>query len=160
MKKILVIFIIAVLFSCTEDNTTVTRTKKEQLAFDIDRIKGYIEENNLSGFESLENGLHYKTLEFGNQKYPEIGDTLSVEYVGQLLNGREFDRNYTNQPFELILGSGEVIQGWELGLPYVDEEGQILLIIPSGLAYGNTSTNSIPENSILVFRIKLLVIKY
>ena len=45
----------------------------------------------------------------GNQKYPEIGDTLSVEYVGQLLNGREFDRNYTNQPFELILGSGEVI---------------------------------------------------
>ena len=54
---------------------------------------------------------------------------------------------------------GEVIQGWELGLPYVDEEGQILLIIPSGLAYGNTSTNSIPENSILIFRIKLLVIK-
>ena len=144
MKKILVLFIIAVLFSCTEDNTTVTRTKQEQLALDIDRIKGYIEENNLSGFESLENGLHYKTLELGNQKYPEIGDTLSVEYVGQLLNGREFDRNYTNQPFELILGSGEVIQGWELGLPYVDEEGQILLIIPSGLAYGNTSTNSIP----------------
>ncbi len=159
MKKILVLFIIAVLFSCTEDNTTVTRTKQEQLALDIDRIKGYIEENNLSGFESLENGLHYKILELGNQKYPEIGDTLSVEYVGQLLNGREFDRNYTNQPFELILGSGEVIQGWELGLPYVDEKGQILLIIPSGLAYGNTSTNSIPENSILIFRIKLLVIK-
>ena len=159
MKKILVLFIIAVLFSCTEDNTTDTRTKQEQLALDIDRIKGYIEEDNLSGFESLENRLHYKTLELGNQKYPEIGDTLSVEYVGQLLNGREFDRNYTNQPFELILGSGEVIQGWELGLPYVDEEGQILLIIPSGLAYGNTSTNSIPENSILIFRIKLLVIK-
>lgn len=159
MKKILVLFITAVLFSCTEDNTTVTRTKQEQLALDIDRIKGYIEENNLSGFESLENGLHYKALKLGNQKYPNIGDTLSVEYVGQLLNGREFDRNYTNQPFELILGSGEVIQGWELGLPYVDEEGQILLIIPSGLAYGNTSTNSIPENSILIFRIKLLVIK-
>ena len=121
MKKILVLFTLVVLFSCTEDNTTVTRTKQEQLALDIDRIKGYIEENNLSGFESLENGLHYKTLELGNQKYPEIGDTLSVEYVGQLLNGREFDRNYTNQPFELILGSGEVIQGWELGLPYVDE---------------------------------------
>ena len=159
MKKILVLFIIAVLFSCTEDNTTVTRTKQEQLALDIDRIKGYIEENNLSGFESLDNGLHYKTLELGNQKYPEIGDTLNVEYVGQLLNGREFDRNYTNQPFELILGSGEVIQGWELGLPYVDEEGEMILIIPSGLAYGNTSTNSIPENSVLIFRIKLLEIK-
>ena len=80
MKKILVLFIIAVLFSCTEDNTTVTRTKQEQLALDIDRIKGYIEENNLSGFESLENGLHYKTLELGNQKYPEIRKLLPNNY--------------------------------------------------------------------------------
>ena len=159
MKYILLIFISAFLFSCTEDSTTVNRTKQEQLALDIVRINGYIQENNLTGFQSLDNGLHYKTLELGNQEYPQVGDTLSVEYVGQLLNGREFDRNYTNQPFELILGYGEVIQGWELGLPYVDEEGEIILIIPSGLAYGNTSTNSIPENSVLIFRIKLLEIR-
>ena len=159
MKYILLIFISAFLFSCTEDSTTVNRTKQEQLALDIVRINGYIQENNLTGFQSLDNGLHYKTLELGNQEYPQVGDTLSVEYVGQLLNGREFDRNYTNQPFELILGSGEVIQGWELGLSYVDEEGEIILIIPSGLAYGNTSTNSIPENSVLIFRIKLLEIR-
>tara|TARA_B000000475_G_scaffold269439_1_gene263399 strand:- start:371 stop:850 length:480 start_codon:yes stop_codon:yes gene_type:complete len=159
MKYILLIFTSAFLFSCTEDSTTVNRTKQEQLALDIVRINGYIQENNLTGFQSLDNGLHYKTLELGNQEYPQVGDTLSVEYVGQLLNGREFDRNYTNQPFELILGSGEVIQGWELGLPYVDEEGEIILIIPSGLAYGNTSTNSIPENSVLIFRIKLLEIR-
>jgi len=159
MKYILLIFISAFLFSCTEDSTTVNRTKQEQLALDIVRINGYIQENNLTGFQSLDNGLHYKTLELGNQEYPQVGDTLRVEYVGQLLNGREFDRNYTNQPFELILGSGEVIQGWELGLPYVDEEGEIILIIPSGLAYGNTSTNSIPENSVLIFRIKLLEIR-
>ena len=159
MKYILLIFISAFLFSCTEDSTTVNRTKQEQLALDIVRINGYIQENNLTGFQSLDNGLHYKTLDLGNQEYPQVGDTLSVEYVGQLLNGREFDRNYTNQPFELILGSGEVIQGWELGLPYVDEEGEIILIIPSGLAYGNTSTNSIPENSVLIFRIKLLEIR-
>ena len=159
MKYILLIFISAFLFSCTEDSTTVNRTKQEQLALDIVRINGYIQENNLTGFQSLDNGLHYKTLELGNQEYPQVGDTLRVEYVGQLLNGREFDRNYTNQPFELILGSGEVIQGWELGLSYVDEEGEIILIIPSGLAYGNTSTNSIPENSVLIFRIKLLEIR-
>ena len=159
MKYILLIFISAFLFSCTEDSTTVNRTKQEQLALDIVRINGYIQENNLTGFQSLDNGLHYKTLELGNQEYPQVGETLRVEYVGQLLNGREFDRNYTNQPFELILGSGEVIQGWELGLPYVDEEGEIILIIPSGLAYGNTSTNSIPENSVLIFRIKLLEIR-
>tara|TARA_B100002052_G_C15846423_1_gene582743 strand:+ start:44 stop:523 length:480 start_codon:yes stop_codon:yes gene_type:complete len=159
MKYIFPILLTISFFSCTDENTEVTRTKQEQLVLDIDRIKGYIDENNLSGFESLDNGLHYKILESGNQQFPQLGDTLSVEYVGQLLNGREFDRNYTNQPFNLVLGSGEVIQGWELGLPYIDEEGKIILIIPSGLAYGNTSTNSIPENSVLIFRIKLLEIK-
>ncbi len=159
MKYISLIFFSVFLFSCTEDITTVTRTKQEQLTLDIDRINGYIQENNLTGFQSLDNGIHYKILEIGNQEYPQVGDTLSVEYVGQLLSGREFDRNYTNQPFELILGSGEVILGWELGLPYVDEEGQVILIIPSGLAYGSTSINSIPENSVLIFRIKLLEIK-
>ena len=159
MRYIILILIIISGFSCTDENVEVTRTKQEQLALDINRIKGYIDENNLTGFESLDNGLHYKTLESGNQQYPQLGDTLSVEYVGQLLNGQEFDRNYTNQPFQLVLGSGEVIQGWELGLPYIDEQGKIILIIPSGLAYGNTSTNSIPENSILIFRIKLLDIK-
>lgn len=159
MRYIILILIIITGFSCSDENVEVTRTKQEQLALDINRIKGYIDENNLTGFESLDNGLHYKTLESGNQQYPQLGDTLSVEYVGQLLNGREFDRNYTNQPFQLVLGAGEVIQGWELGLPYIDEQGKIILIIPSGLAYGNTSTNSIPENSILIFRIKLLDIK-
>ena len=82
-----------------------------------------------------------------------------MEYVGQLLNGIEFDRSYTNQPFEMILGSGEVIQGWEIGLQLIDETGTIILIIPSGLAYGGTSSNSIPENSVLIFRVKLINIR-
>ena len=159
MRFIISLLLLILIFSCADDNLIVTRTKQEQLNLDIQRIQGFINENNLEGFESLDNGLHYKVLEEGNLNFPQNGDTLDVEYVGQLLNGREFDRNYTNQPFQLVLGAGEVIQGWELGLPYIDEQGKIILIIPSGLAYGNTSTNSIPENSILIFRIKLLDIK-
>ena len=147
------------IFSCADDNLIVTRTKQEQLNLDIQRIQGFINENNLEGFESLDNGLYYKVLEEGNLNFPQNGDTLDVEYVGQLLNGLEFDRSYTNQHFEFILGSNEVIQGWELGVPYIDESGIILLIIPSGLAYGNSSINSIPENSVLIFRIKLIDIR-
>ena len=147
------------ILSCTDDNLLVTRTKQEQLNLDVERIQGYISENNIDGFQSLDNGLHFKILEEGNSIYPTTGDTLGVEYVGMLLNGLEFDRSYTNQPFEFILGSNEVIQGWELGVPLIDENGLIILIIPSGLAYGNTSTSSIPENSVLIFRLKLLEIK-
>ena len=157
--RFLIFLVIISIFSCTDENIVVTRTKQEQFNLDLERIQGYLNENNLEGFESLYNGLHYKILEEGNSSFPKNGDTLDVEYVGQLLNGLEFDRSFTNQPFEFILGSNEVIQGWEFGVPLIDEEGTILLIIPSGLAYGTTTSGSIPENSVLIFRIKLLDIR-
>ena len=157
--RFLLFLVIISIFYCTDENIVVTRTKQEQFNLDLERIQGYLNENNLEGFESLDNGLHYKILEEGNSSFPKNGDTLDVEYVGQLLNGLEFDRSYTNQPFEFILGSNEVIQGWEFGVPLIDEEGTILLIIPSGLAYGTTTSGSIPENSVLIFRIKLLDIR-
>ena len=146
-------------FSCSEDVTSISRTKQEQLDLDLKRIEGYLEENNLTGFSSLENGLHYKILDVGNSKYPVNGDTISVDYVGQLLNGAEFDRNNTGQPFEFILGDGQVIEGWELGIPLIDENGAGILILPSALAYGKNTSGSIPENSVLVFRIKLIEIR-
>ena len=145
--------------SCSEEVNTISRTKQEQLDLDKKRIEGYLDENNLTGFTSLDNGLHYKILDQGNSEFPVIGDTLSVEYIGQLLNGSEFDRNNTNQPFEFILGSGQVIEGWEIGVPYIDESGTGILIIPSGMAYGKSSSGSIPENSVLIFRIKLVEIR-
>ncbi len=154
-----IIILVMTIVSCVEEGNDIVRSKQEQLNLDISRIQGYISENNLSGYISLDNGLHYKVLEEGNSTFPQNGDTLDVEYVGQLLNGTEFDRSYTNQPFEMILGSGEVIQGWEIGIPLIDETGTIILIIPSGLAYGRSTNNSIPENSVLIFRVKLINIR-
>ena len=125
------------MISCTEDISTVSRTKQEQLDLDLTRIEGYLNENNLSGFSSTENGLYYKVIDQGNSNYPVNGDTISVEYIGQLLDGSEFDMSNTGQPFEFILGSGQVIEGWEIGIPKIDEGGSGILIIPSGLGYGS-----------------------
>ena len=154
---LLIFFLISI--SCSDEVNTISRSKQEQLDLDKKRIEGYLNENNLTGFTSLDNGLHYKILDQGNSEFPSIGDTLSVDYIGQLHNGSEFDRNNTNQPFQFILGSGQLIEGWEMGLPYIDESGTGILIIPSGLAYGKSSSGSIPENAVLIFRIKLLEIR-
>ena len=94
-----------------------------------------------------------------NTTFPANGDTLSVEYIGELLDGSEFDRSNTDQPFEFILGQGQVIVGGEIGLSKIDEGGSGILIIPSGLWYGSAITSSIPENSVLIFRIDLIDIR-
>ena len=118
--RILIFFLVFIsIFSCIDENIVVTRTKQEQLELDLTRIQGYINENNLSGFSSTDNGLYYKLVEAGNTTFPSNGDTLSVEYIGELLDGSEFDRSNTDQPFEFVLGQGQVIEGWEIGLPKI-----------------------------------------
>ena len=91
--------------------------------------------------------------------FPISGDTLSIDYIGKFLDGSEFDRSNTDQPFEFVLGIGQVIEGWELGLTKIDEGGSGILIIPSGMGYGQSTNGSIPENSVLIFRIDLVDIR-
>jgi peptidylprolyl isomerase len=58
-----------------------------------------------------------------------------------------FDRG---QPFELTLGAGMVIPGWDQGLEGVQEGTRRLLIIPPDLGYG-AGGNGIKPNETLVF---------
>jgi len=153
------VIIFCLLLSCEEGNDIITRTTSEQLQYDIKRIKGYIQENQLIGFSETSSGLHYKLVDNGSGVFPKIGDTLSVDYYGQYLNGSEFDKSNTDEPFEFILGVGIVIEGWEEGIPFIDEEGSGILIVPSALGYGKNPPSSIPPNSILIFSVDLVDIK-
>jgi len=69
----------------------------------------------------------------------EAGDTVSVRYVGVLsATGEEFDSNFGSPtPFDVVLGQGNVIQGWDEGLIGVKAGGTRQLDIPADLAYGD-----------------------
>ena len=69
------------------------------------------------------------------------------------MNGTIFDSN-TGAPIQFILG--QVIPGWQLGLPLIQKGGVIRLIIPSSLAYGCTGSGSIPGDSVLYFEVELV----
>lgn len=87
----------------------------------------------------------------------ESGDTVSVNYVGLFQDGREFDRSH--EPFEITLGEGSVIQGWEKGLLGMKVNEDRRLVIPPSLAYGESGYGPIPPNATLIFEIKMLAIK-
>ena len=87
------------------------------------------------------------------------GDSVTVHYVGTLLNGTQFDSSYSrNQPFTFRIGAGQVIQGWERGVPGMRVGGKRRLTIPPSLGYGNQANGPIPANSTLRFEIDLLSI--
>ena len=62
----------------------------------------------------------------------------------------------SNKPFSFKIGSGQVISGWDLGVPGMKVEGKRVLIIPPHLAYGNKEQSGIPRNSTLSFDIELV----
>lgn len=88
------------------------------------------------------------------------GDTVVVHYIGTLQNGQEFDNSRKRgQPFEVEVGAGRVIQGWDEGLVGMKTGGQRILVIPPEKAYGTQGVGPIPPNATLVFAIELLEIK-
>ena len=106
-------------------------------------------------------GLKYVDLVEGTGASPQIGQTVSVNYLGTLENGTKFDSSYDrNTPFQFILGSGSVIKGWDEGIKSMKVGGKRKLIIPSALGYGTRgSPPKIPPNSTLIFEVELLNVK-
>jgi peptidylprolyl isomerase len=89
------------------------------------------------------------------------GDMVSVQYVGVLFdNGKQFDAswkgNRPGRPLQFPLGAGQVIPGWDQGVPGMRVGGRRKLIIPADLAYGAGGYGSvIPPNAALIFDIDL-----
>jgi FKBP-type peptidyl-prolyl cis-trans isomerase len=99
-------------------------------------------------------GLYYQIITPGTGANPTANSIVTVAYTGKLLNGTQFD---SSASYEQVLS--KLIPGWIIGVPFIKTGGRILLIIPSGLGYGNQTYGSIPANSVLVFTIDLLSFK-
>ncbi|KAK8828385.1 hypothetical protein WA556_004799, partial [Blastocystis sp. ATCC 50177/Nand II] len=105
-----------------------------------------------------------KTLEMP-ESCPDMavdGDQLGVHYTGYLYsNGKKFDSSLDrHRIFPVTLGEGRVIKGWEKGLWGMCVEEKRRLIIPAGMAYGNTGAGDlIPPGATLVFDVELIGIR-
>jgi FKBP-type peptidyl-prolyl cis-trans isomerase FkpA len=92
----------------------------------------------------------------------EKGDTVTVNYVGALTDGKVFDAsaNHGSDGFTFELGAGKVIRGWDQGIVGMKEGGKRVLVIPPALAYGDQAIgNVIPANSTLVFEVELIKVQ-
>lgn len=101
-------------------------------------------------------GLKIQDLKVGTGDSPKPGQAVSVNYIGWLEDGTEFNNSYkTGGPAHFKMG--QLIKGWDEGLSTMKVGGKRRLFIPSNLAYGaKGSPPNIPPNANLKFEIELL----
>ncbi len=107
------------------------------------------------GYSTTASGLKYRIVRAGSDKKPGPQDSVTVHYRGTLEDGTEFDSSYKRGE-TISFPLGGVIPGWTEGLQLVGEGGEIELIIPSELGYGDQgSPPVIPGGATLHFKVEL-----
>ncbi len=117
----------------------------------------FLENNrNKEGVVTTPSGLQYKVVTSGKGKMPAATDSVTVHYVGQLIDGTIFDSSVQrNEPVGLQVDG--VIPGWTEALQLMREGDKWMLYIPFPLAYGDRGAGSqIPPYSTLIFEVELL----
>lgn len=112
--------------------------------------------------KSYADGLEYYDIKVGSGPHPAVGQTVSVKYKGSLVDGTVFDSSdlHGGTPIDFPIGVGQVIKGWDEGVPPMKVGGVRRLVIPGDLAYGpNSPTPTIPPNATLIFDITLVAVK-
>lgn len=105
--------------------------------------------------------LKIEKIAAGSGARPSAGQVVVVHYTGRLTNGTKFDSSVDrNEPFEFVLGQGQVIEGWDRGLAQMQVGEKARLTIPPEMGYGAQGyPGVIPPNSTLVFEVELLEIR-
>ena len=112
-------------------------------------------------YKTTDSGLKYYDIVEGDGETPQAGQTVEVNYTGWLQDGTKFDSSVERgQPFSFVLGTGNVIPGWDEGVATMKVGGKRQLVIPPELAYGEAGSGGvIPPNATLIFDVELLSIQ-
>jgi FKBP-type peptidyl-prolyl cis-trans isomerase FklB len=111
------------------------------------------------GVKTLEDGLQYKVIKEGRGAQPTDSDTVTVDYVGTLIDGTEFDSSYKRGQHASFQVSA-VIPGWTEALKMMKVGSEWELYIPAALAYGDQGVPPvIGPNQVLIFKVHLIDVK-
>lgn len=104
-----------------------------------------------------------KVLERGHGSTVRSGDLIAVNYTGQIWRGKVFDSSFLAKfnhqaPFATAIGIGQVVKGWDDGIPGATVGSRVLLVIPPKWGYGSKGASGagITGTDTIVFVVDIL----
>ena len=113
-------------------------------------------------YSTLPSGIRYRDEVVGEGESPRPGQWVTVHYTGWLDDqgkpGRKFDSSRDRgDPFQFMIGMGQVISGWDIGVSTMKVGGRRTLVLPPEHGYGARGAGGvIPPNATLIFDVELL----
>lgn len=164
MNRILIglLLLLACLSSCTKSDDVLSQ-QKAQATIDEKIISTYLKSKGLPEQHVDTSGVCYvvDTAGAANTVYTSAS-SVTLGYIGWQLTSNStlgkvitttaVDTAYNFHPSFIL---GQVILGWQLGIPKVGQGGSVTLFLPSRYAYGPYPQPDIglPANAVLVFHI-------
>ncbi len=132
------------------------KTYKQQTESAEAELSEYFKNNDINPIVTS-TGLYYNKTKEGNGEKPQVGTMIKVHYTGRLLDGTIFDSSVDrDEPFQFVLGIGQVIPGWDEGLQLMSKGEKGVFYIPYYLAYGDRGAGAIPPFATLIFEVELI----
>jgi FKBP-type peptidyl-prolyl cis-trans isomerase FklB len=174
MKKVVI-----VLFAAFSLVSCISSSEDEKIIFDRDikTIEKYVAENPITTVKEFNDpaiGILLQWRELSNSGISVlVGDSVSVNYTGRLVNNTVFDTSIesvakennifnsqrTYAPFTFIHGANRVIVGFDYAISRMQKGDKLRVLIPSYFGYGRNPTGAIPGNSVLAFDLELVDVK-
>lgn len=157
LKRLLTFFSFCiVLTSCKKDDACkYTESAVVVPAAELANLQAWVAANRPLAIQHT-GGFYYEINTAGTDtKTPTVCSNVTVKYAGYLTNGFKFDESTTGVTFAL----GQLIAGWQRGIPLIKTGGSINLYLPPSLGYGSSAAGPIPANSILLFTIELMAVQ-
>jgi FKBP-type peptidyl-prolyl cis-trans isomerase FkpA len=144
------------LYACKKSSTgtTCTTVMGQPSTAEVDALRNHLTTSGLTATEDPR-GFFYNIAFAGTgSASPTLASNVTVQYKGTLINGTVFDSTVTgiNRTFPL----GNLITGWQWGLPLIKKGGIINLYLPPSLGYGCASQGKVPSNAFTIFRVELI----
>jgi len=141
-----------------ERKKTAEKNKKAAEAFLAEnKKKPGIKTQTVTLTDGTVSEFQYKVITDGSGPIPKPTDSVSVNYKGTLIDGKEFDNSTKHGPTPMKFRVNAVVRGWTEALQMMKTGAKWELYLPPNLAYGDAGYGALIEpGAALVFEMELV----